>query len=313
MTIYIQSRGISQDNDYRWLKINQNQSEPENPQVLLQSIDNLSVKPIELIDSQKFSIILLSLSNDFCLLVTGLKARKERTDFMGRPIRNSVLWIGKKDSENELKARSLLIRALRGELEREIDKTISISGNYGFEVDYKLLKDLFNSTLVIANNQNTDLNSKIGNNSELLRQEIALELENNALPNRQGLLVLVTSIKSALALKKTGVWRGLSNRVEYEKFKEYGFLNTTKSQAQKKTIFLILAIAIVSLVAIALSIIKFTTPQQPQPEIIPTPSTIQKNSLTTSKKELNRALNPIKTREINYLTSSYIFKKDYGI
>ncbi len=215
MVIYLQSRGKNQDQDYRWLRIKSNESYPENPDFLSQSIDNLSLKPVDLIESQKFSVILVARKNDYCLLITGLKAREERTDFTGRAVRNSLLWICQKDPGNII-IRSLLIRALRGELEREIDQTINIAGQYGFEVDYQLLKDLLNSTLAIANNQNTDLNGKIAKNSELLRQELALELETNTLPPQQGLLVLITSIKSASALKATNVWRGLSNRVESE-------------------------------------------------------------------------------------------------
>lgn len=307
MAIYLQSRGKNQDQDYRWLKIQSNESYPENPDFLSQPIDNLTLKPVDLIESQKFSVILVARRNDYYLLITGLKAREERTDFTGRAVRNSLLWICQKDPENII-IRSLLIRALRGELERQIDKTINIAGQYGFEVDYQLLKDLPNSTWEIGKNQNTDLNGKIAKNSELLRQELALELETNTLPPQEGLLVLITSIKSASALKETNVWRGLSNRVESEEFQKYSSL--TNQQSQKKTIFLGIAIALILIMAIALLMIKFTTPQKPQPEIIPTPSTIPKNSPTTSKAELNRSVNLIKTREINYSISLPIFNED---
>ena len=309
MAIYIQSCGISQDNDYRWLRISQNEAKPENPQVLLQSINNLSVKPTELIDSQKSSIILLSLHNDYCLLVTGLRARKERTDFMGRPIRNSVLWICQKDNEN-LKIRSLLIRALRGELDRAIDKTINISGQYGFEVDYEAFKQLSNSTLAIGNNDQIDSNCKIGKNCDFLREEIALELENNALPNKKGLLVLVTSIKSASALKETGVWRGLSNRVESETLKEYASGAITQSGKEKKTLWIQVAIASILIIAIALIIIKFTMPQQPQIEQsspnLDKSIQLEEKSGNFSKKELTSTKLPSdcqNQKEIDYFLS----------
>ena len=295
MAIYVQSRGKNQDRDYRWLRIKSDESYPENSEFLRQSIGKLSIKPVDLIESQKFSVILVATRNDYCLLITGLKAREERVDFTGRSVRNSLLWVCRKD-ENERQVRSLLIRALQGELDRELDRTISISGEYGFEVDHTLLKNLANSTSEIANNQNTDLKGKIGQNSESLRQELALELENNTLPDTEGLLVLITSIKSAPALKATGVWRGLSNRVETE-FQAYSA--STVKQPQKKTVLLGIAIALVLIIAIALSAMKFSTRQKPQPEIIPTPSTIQKNSPTTSKENLNSAVNPLKTKKIN--------------
>ncbi len=282
MAIYVQSRGKNQDQDYRWLRIKSADSYPENPNFLIQTIGNLAVKPVDLIESQKFSVILVAHQDKYYLLITGLKAREERADFTGRSVRNSILWICPKDSEN-IKIRSLLILALQGKLEREIDKIITAAGEYGFEVNYKSLVQLSNSTLNIGNNQNTDLNCKIGKNSELLRQQIALELETNPLPDRNGLLVLVTSIKSASALKKTGVWRGLSNRIKHEEFEEYSSLARGSQQAQKKTIFLGITIAIISIIAIALLIIKLTTPQKLQPE--PPPSSPKLEKLTSLDKK----------------------------
>ena len=165
MAMYVQSRGKNQDEDYRWLRIKSNEYYPENPDFLIQSIGDLTVRPTDLIESQKPSIILVATPNNYCLLVTGLKSRKERNDFTGRPVRNSVLWICQKDRENLL-IRSLLIRALRGELDQTIDKTINISGQYGFEVDYEALKEFSNSILDIGNNNHGDPNCKIGKNCD---------------------------------------------------------------------------------------------------------------------------------------------------
>ena len=311
MAIYVQSRGKNQDQDYRWLRIKSDEYYPENPSFLLQSIDNSPFKPVDLIESQKQSVMLVANRDNYYLLATGLKAR-ERTDFAGRSIRNSVLWICQKDSENT-KVRSLLIKALRKKLEQEIDEIINASGKYGFEVDYESLVTLSHSVLDLKNNQNTDLSCKIGGNCVSLREEIALELESNALPNKEGLLVLVTSLKSADSLKKTGVWRGLSNRVKAEELEKYGSLAINQSTTEKKTLWLGIAIAIILIVAISFSIIKTNPPPKPEPEVIPTPSTIQKNSPTTSKEELNLSVNLSKAKEISYLISSHIFPEEYGI
>ena len=304
MAIYIQSRGKNQDQDYRWLRIKSSEYYPENPNFLLQPIKNLSVRPIDLIESNKFSIILVNQKNDYYLLITGLES-KERTDFMGRPVRNSILWICQKDSDN-LKIRSLLIRALRAELEEQLDKSITNAGKYGFEVDYDCLKHLSNSTLDIQNNQNIDLSCKIGKNYDSLKEELTLELENNVLPNREGLLVLVTSIKSASALKKTNVWRGLSNRVEFEnffkykEFKGYDSLRITKSENQKKKIGILSVLIIILLLAIAITIrlvilnqspIKINT-HPPQTEKSTSPS-VQKIFSNLSEKELNSMKSPL--------------------
>ena len=305
MPIYIQSRGKKQDQDYLWLLIKSDKYYPENPNFLMQPIANSKLKPIDLIESQKQSIILVADGDSYYLLVTGLTSEK-RTDFAGRSIRNSVLWIYQNSDRD--KVRSLLIRALKGKLEREIDKTINAGGKYGFEVDRDLLK-LSNSVLNVENNRNTDSSCKIGSNCEILKQEIALELQTSPLPDRNGLLVLVTSIKSASVLKEAAVWRGLSNRIENEEFEVY----SSRVNLQKKTIFLGIAIATILLIAIALSTIEFTTPHKPDPEITPIPSTTQNNSPTTLKAELNPSVNPIEVKEISCLISSHIFPEEYGI
>ena len=300
MPIYIQSRGKKQDQDYRWLRIKKNEYYPKNPDFLLQHIGS-SIRPIDLIESQKFSVILAATEDRYYLLVTGLKARQERTDFTGRLVRNSVLWEFKKD--NELKIRSLLIMALRGEIDSELDKSINIGSEYGFEVDYDRLNHLSNS-IAIENNQNTDLNCKLGKNCDSLREELALELENNLLPNRKDLLVLVTSIKSASTLKETGVWRGLSNRIEFEQFKVYNSLNV---KAEKKTLWLWIAIAML-LIAIAIIIIwhKPQTKTNPSSPNLKESTLLQKESGDFSNKALTSIELPLvylNQKEINYIPS----------
>jgi hypothetical protein len=264
MVIYVQSRGISQDNDYRWLKIQKDRQVCENPQLLNEPINSVG-KPVDFIDSQKFSLILARSRQNLFLLVTGLKAREERTDFMGRKIRNSVIWLYHDDLENEQKIRAITVLGLRGELEAEVDRAISIGGEYGFEVDFEEIKQIGDSIRVETNN-NADLVPKIGNNSEQLRQELALELETNCLPNQNGLLVLVTSIKTASTLKQAKVWRGLSNRIAHDKLTPIKATSQLDKQSeitalpvetssriqrtQKKTLLILTAIATVAILVI---------------------------------------------------------------
>ena len=310
MDIYIQSRGKNQDRDYRWLLITSDEHYPKNPDFLTQFIANSTFKPIDLIESQKPSIILVADRDNYYLLVTGLKANEDRTDFTGRSIRNSVLWICQKDGNNA-KVRSLLIRALKGKLEQQIDKTISAGGKHGFEVDRESLEKFSDSVSNVEDNRNTDLSCKIGSNCELLRQKLALELQTSSLPDCNGLLVLITSIKSASALKESGVWRGLSNRIKDE-FEVYSLLKTLDRQAQKKTI-LPKVIVIILLIAIAFLAMEFTTLQKPQPETIPIPSTTQENSSSTSTEKSNPSVNLIQIDKRNYLTSVNIFREGYGM
>ena len=248
-------------------------------------------------------------------MITGLKAKEDRNDFQGRRVRNSFFWVcdASKIQNAEAKVRSLLVRALHGELEQDIDSYIDSGGEYGFKVKGNDLEKLLNSPLSIENTDNTDLGCKIGSNTKSSRQKLAEELRNNSLPERKGILVLITSIKSASALKEVAVWRGLSNRIKDKELEEVSSLETVNRQAQKKTIFLGIAIALISIVAIALLIIKFTTLQKPQPEIIPTPSTIQENSSSTSTEELNPSVDLTKAKGINYSNFSYISNEEYGI
>lgn len=309
MAIYVQSRGKNQDQDYRWLRIKSNEYYPENPEFLLQSIEDLPVRPIDLIESQKPSIILSAKQNDYYLLLTGLKSRKERNDFTGRPIRNSVLWIEKKDSEN-LMIRSLLILALRDEIAEYIDQNINFSGEYGFQAKYHQLRKFSKSPLALENNHKIDFNYKIGKNCESLKRKIALELENNTLPDKEGLLILVTSLKSTSSLKETKVWRGLSNRVEFEELRRYSAA-ATQPDTEKKPLWIWVAIASILLIAIALIIIQLTTPQQPH-QIDPSSpnlnksTQLEKKSGDFSKKELTSTelLSACQNqREIDYFLS----------
>ena len=311
MAIYVQSRGKNQDEDYRWLKIKENEHSLKTPDFLLQPLGNLPVKPVDLIESQKFSIVLVKSNRYFCLLITGLKAKESRNDFQGRRVRNSLFWIcDTTEIQNaEAKVRSLLIRALHGELEQEIDSAIVNGGKHGFEVKRNYLERLLNSPLLTNNINQTELAAQIGSNSKSSRQQLASDLQTCSLPKRNGVLVLITSIKSLSALQEIGVWRGLSNRIKDE---EDPFAETVDRQAQKKTIFLGIAIALVLIIAIAILTIKLTKIQKLQPETIPTPSTIQQDSSSTSTEELNPSVDLIKAKEINCSTSSNMFNEGYG-
>lgn len=312
MLIYVQSRGVAQENGYCWLNIQEKKSLLEKPNLSVEFSDSTRLKLDDLIDTQKFSIVLVNSKETYYLYITGLKARKERADFMGRQVLNSLLWKAKVTDANESKIRSILVSALQGKLEKKVDSVINPGGKYEFKTDYNNLIKLTDQSLS-PRSFTQDNNWEINDNSIESREKLADELIEKSLPNREGLLVLVTSIKSATALKETGVWRALSNRVEFEESGKEASLVINNSEAQKKKILLGVAISIILLIAITFSIIKTNTPPKPEPEVIPIPSTIQKNSPTTSKEELSPSVNLIKAKEISYLISSHIFPEEYGI
>lgn len=302
MIVYVQSRGKKQDEDYRWLKIKENEHSLKTPKFLLQNLENSSVRPVDLIESQKFSIILVRSNRYFCLLITGLKAKENRNDFQNRRVRNSLFWIcDTTEIQNaEMKIRSLLIRALHGDLEPEIDSAIDSDGKYGFRVKQSNLEQiLLDSPPLLKNDPSKISSCKISSNSKSFRQKLASELHTHSLPERNGILVLVTTIKSASALQEIDVWRGLSSRIKDDEFKEYSSLEAVDRQAQKKTVFLSIAIAIILLIAISI----LTIWQKPQPKITPNSSPSQKTSSLQNSESLEQSINCIQAQKNNYFLS----------
>ncbi|WP_211293058.1 hypothetical protein [Brunnivagina elsteri] len=214
MEIYVQSRGSSQDFDYRW------QGETPNlaaPNILRES------NVYNLIQGESPSIVLGRHSEKLFLLVTGLKS-KERRDFRGRVIRNSVLWICEESEENEQSLRALTVNILRDILQNDIDKAITFSENENeFKTDFDAIRKL---GVEVGKVEKFPVKSerKIGNNNQALREDLAFELEERCLPKFENqLLIVVTGIKPEATLKEFGVWRGLSNLVKGEDWEDYNF------------------------------------------------------------------------------------------
>ncbi|ERT09078.1 hypothetical protein M595_0807 [Lyngbya aestuarii BL J] len=235
MTIYILSRGQKEDQDYSWFKIRKESLIRETPPIFKRV-------PVEtVIEHQKPSMILARQDSEFLLLVTGLKAREERADFMGRSVRNSIAWVYSDSEEHENILRSLAIRALKNELELEIDKAINIGGEYGFKVEQDAIEQLAISKIIAS--KPAENACKLGKNSAKLRQELAKELQNYSIPLRDGFLIIITTLKAKSALSMSGVWRGLSDRIENEEWEIISKTNqliaspTSRSvlSSQKKT------------------------------------------------------------------------------
>ncbi|WP_414623781.1 hypothetical protein [Calothrix sp. CCY 0018] len=223
MTVYIQSRGIPQDKDYQWLKVESEELVPEIPEALRSSFETTNGETItltNLIDSQKQSLVLArNKRGKLFLLITGLKAKEERIDFMERSIRNSIVWICDENSESEKLLRGLTIQALRdiGKFEHDIDEAISNDDKYGFKVSQQNIKNIEEDAqeLIQASNQTANYEGLIGNKNSLeLLSELSMELESNCLPDNYSLLIVVTTFKSKDALEKARIWRSLSSRVD---------------------------------------------------------------------------------------------------
>jgi hypothetical protein len=201
MEIYVQSRGFSQAQDYRWLRINKDGTQVRENPPLLDEVENL-------IDSESPTVVIARSNQRLLLLVTELDSAK-RTDVKRRPIRNNIAWVGKDSDEPVLRA--LAARALRGELSEEIDRAVESGGDQGFQVNFSDIQKLESAVRDKAKNSSPDPKRKIESNLANKKKYLADELEQYSLPIDNKPLVVVTGTKKREILENAGVWRGLSN------------------------------------------------------------------------------------------------------
>ncbi len=265
MKIYLQSCGFTQDDDYSWLKITETGQSPEIPVILRKTIPTTNGNQIlitDLIQSESPSILIARIEHELLLLVTGLKA-KERRDFRGREVRNSLALIT--DNSDESVIRVLAASALRELLKDEIDDLIRFGGEWGFEVSSQAINQLiekYRQEYPGVGLANQDY--RVGKNSQNTREYLAFELEDKQLPHINGVLVVVTGIKTEENLQNAQVWRGLSNLVVAQGWKEpyktdftpSAYNQTTQTKEDFFNILLIFlkitAIAGISVIIIAL-------------------------------------------------------------
>ncbi|NES04391.1 MAG: hypothetical protein F6K22_17070, partial [Okeania sp. SIO2F4] len=105
-SIYVQSRGVSQDYDYQWKKISfdSNQEDIYYPP-LVEEFQHL-------LDLNALSLLLVRSGDKLLLLVRDISSQGK--DYRDRTIRNSVAWIGEDQDEQILRA--LAIRGLQSVL-----------------------------------------------------------------------------------------------------------------------------------------------------------------------------------------------------
>ena len=249
MRIYVQSRGKPQNKDYTWLKAEKNHLSRKIPPIIKR------IPIAKLIDSRKYSIVVARDDGELVLLVTGLSS--QRNDFMNRQIRNSVAWVVDDNPENEKIIRSLAVCVLtdREKIENEVNEAVNeteANSDYEFNVNSETINQLSDIKVESYSNPNED--NYIGSDSIELQQEIGLELQTNALPNRDGILVLLTSLKTESALKEYEVWRGLSAKVSSNEL-TLVFSNSQKQLSKKKTLAVVTAV--VAAVVIIIILIRF--------------------------------------------------------
>ncbi|NEP24505.1 hypothetical protein [Moorena sp. SIO3I6] len=217
MKLYVQSAGLSQDQDYFWQEITKHEQKPIDEPDLVKKYKLL-------LETQAYSIFIGRESGNLILLVTGMKASK-RKDYRGRTIRNSIALIAQDNEQNEQQIRGIAVLALEGKLQNDIDSAIKEGGEYGFEVSYEQIEHAIKASLQTKNSTGTK-HLMIGKNSDDNRKIIADELKEYRLPQKSNAsdseaLVVVTGIKKQDDIKKAGVWRGLSNLGDNEDLSPY--------------------------------------------------------------------------------------------
>ena len=244
MKIYVQSRGKPQDKDYTWLKVKESKLIREIPPILKR------IRVGELIQSEKYSIVLARNDGELVLLVTGLSG--ERSDFMNRQIRNSVAWVEDSPKKERI-IRSLAVLALTDKqtLESKVKEAVieaEATSEYEFEVNREKINQLLSELKPVQDKNNAIKENRVGNNSEQLQTEVGSELEKNLLPSRDGVLVLATTLKTESGLQQYKVWRGLSDKVPYEQLIS---VSSSSEQDQGKKnwvrIAIVMAVAVVIL------------------------------------------------------------------
>ena len=270
MEIYVQSRGDSEEYEYRWLKITEQDQQLEVPSILTRSLlteRRTQVRVFDLIQSEAPSVVLARDNGELLLLVTGLESTRQ--DFRNRKIRNSVAWVCQDSDDNERFLRAIASKALLDGLREKIDLAVKFGGEYGFQVSFEEISNVVSTEeLEKIHRIEPKLDKKLGKNLPEVRDDLAYELEERRLPTEDGVLVTVTGIKTESALKQAGVWRGLSTLVEAEGWKEPYKKSSSPDeevastiQAKQKNDFLIFLLIIIGLIAIISILLFWVFPQ----------------------------------------------------
>lgn len=217
MQIYIESRGFSQDDDYRWLKV----TKQSQVRIDKEDLPAIMQEANQLIDSEAESVVIGRKNNELLLLITGVKA-VERVDFADRQIRISVAWLILDSQDNERVLRMLAATILDSEkrqyLTAEISQAVSLGGETGFQVNFEHIHRLTNASKAqnLLQDELPNTSKKIAELSAKRQAELTSELQQYRLPTQEGLIVVVTGIKKVETLINAGIWRGLSSLVSFQ-------------------------------------------------------------------------------------------------
>ncbi len=211
MNIFVKSRGYEQQEDYQWHHVAGEREE---------AIDTLVPAPYKryalgrMISAEHESYVFGRFEDKLALLITNVPSAS-RGDFIGRPVRDSLLWVGSLADESVL--RGIIARALRDArwLPTLLDQAISFDEKQRFKVRRDILvAELGQNGLASAPPSPMP---RIRRLSETTRRELGDELHATRLPATQGLLVVVTPFQSLQKMADVGIWRGLAQGTRSER------------------------------------------------------------------------------------------------
>jgi len=259
--VYIQSAGFSPDQDYTWITYEGGLYKQEKPDYLYEMN--------YIVQSEAFSVVLACHKKNIILLVTGLKT-KDRKDYHGRSIRNSIAWVSSYEEQKkfQLAAEIIIIDSItEKKIWDYIDDAVKDAGNtWGYEVDSQKLIDLLDKEKVeIKNNipvtyeeirKKYCKNNRIAKNNPFRLKELACELIycddkifGNILKRNSSIIIAVTDKKSKDKFIEKNVFRGLSNLVDSDDWIDL-------SQNKNNYILLILLLGIIIILFFVIKILR---------------------------------------------------------
>jgi hypothetical protein len=240
MEIYIQSCGSAVEQDYSWQIISEDKPHKVETPSIIKWINQFVQKDAP-------SVFIGRKTDQLILFISNLESAN-RLDHVRRKARNSILCITKKFEEESL-IRSVAARALAKVdlFATETDKIISFSSNSnGFNVDHQEFQKLLKEELSNTKQLSTLTDCRIGKNSLRLRAELAEELLQHQLPQKEGVLVVVTQFQDPKLFKENKVWRGLSALCPKESW---------ESSSSKNYLYFGLAAGLIGILALILGLL----------------------------------------------------------
>jgi hypothetical protein len=165
-----------------------------------------------LIYAEEFSLLLARFGPRLTLQVTGLPI-SERSNRQRRNVQNILACVGAWLTDEGL-LRGIAVAALNGSLAEMVDAWVfAVPESPGFRVDAAGLRgDL--AALRLPPGNIPSPGALTDQDGDLARQRLIRELRTNALPDRNGYLVVVTRYRAPDLLVRTRVWRGLTSHVD---------------------------------------------------------------------------------------------------